>query len=144
MLGFLRQFFGSGTTIPPTLSRNSSFIPWNSRQHYRKHFLDRKWPPPSPPDWKFSENSSVLVSVGVPKFAVIVIVQSKCLAVITVCQSKDPKTNNSVMCSIRKEDVLNNGSGILFSWRDNSSYRLYTLGPLCLWQCLIFLLQEQW
>ena len=26
-------------------------------------------------------------------------------------------------------------SGILFSWRDNSSYRLYTLGPLCLWQC---------
>ena len=21
------------------------------------------------------------------------------------------------------------------SWRDNSSYRLYTLGPLCLWQC---------
>ena len=28
-----------------------------------------------------------------------------------------------------------NASGILFSWRDNSSYRLYTLGPLCLWQC---------
>ena len=24
----------------------------------------------------------------------------------------------------------------LFGWRDNSSYRLYTLGPLCLWQCL--------
>ena len=22
-----------------------------------------------------------------------------------------------------------------FSWRDNLSYRLYTLGPLCLWQC---------
>ena len=32
----------------------------------------------------------------------------------------------------------NNASGILFSWRDNSSYRLYTLGPLCLWQCFIF------
>ena len=30
-----------------------------------------------------------------------------------------------------------NASGILFSWRDNSSYRLYTLGPLCLWQCLL-------
>ena len=29
-----------------------------------------------------------------------------------------------------------NASGILFSWRDNSSYRLYTLGPLCLCQCL--------
>ena len=29
-----------------------------------------------------------------------------------------------------------NASGILFSWRDNSSYRLYTImGPLCLWQC---------
>ena len=28
-----------------------------------------------------------------------------------------------------------NVSSILFSWRDNSSYRLYTLGPLCLWQC---------
>ena len=24
------------------------------------------------------------------------------------------------------------------SWRDNSSYRLYTLGPLCLWQCFLF------
>ena len=30
---------------------------------------------------------------------------------------------------------VTNASGILFSWRDNSSYRLYTLGPLCLWQC---------
>ena len=28
-------------------------------------------------------------------------------------------------------------SGILFSWKDNSSYRLYTLGPLCLWQCFV-------
>ena len=26
--------------------------------------------------------------------------------------------------------------GILFSWRDNSSFRCFTLGPLCLWQCL--------
>ena len=32
-----------------------------------------------------------------------------------------------------------NASGILFSWRDlNSSFRCYTLGPLCLWQCFIF------
>ena len=31
---------------------------------------------------------------------------------------------------------LTNASGILFSWRDNSSFRCYTLGPLCLWQCL--------
>ena len=30
-----------------------------------------------------------------------------------------------------------NTSGILFSLRDNSSYRLYTLGPLCLWQCFV-------
>ena len=30
-----------------------------------------------------------------------------------------------------------NASGILFSWRDNPSYRLYTLGPLCLWQCFL-------
>ena len=101
------------------------------------------------------------------------------------------------MCSIRKEDVLNNASGakfginaigaiwwttlqpmlgtlhvgqiwnqfwwhhlvvkfwtntsgttynwpnlepkkVAFSWRDNSSYRLYTLGPLCFWQCLSY------
>ena len=28
-----------------------------------------------------------------------------------------------------------NASGIIFWWRDNSSYKLYTLGPLCLWQC---------
>ena len=28
-----------------------------------------------------------------------------------------------------------NASGLLFSWRDNSSFRCYTLGPLCLWQC---------
>ena len=27
-----------------------------------------------------------------------------------------------------------NASGILFSWRDYSSYRINTLGPLCLWQ----------
>ena len=33
-----------------------------------------------------------------------------------------------------------NASGILFSWRDNSSYRLHTLGPLCLWQCLFVFL----
>ena len=25
------------------------------------------------------------------------------------------------------------------SWKDNSSYKLYTLGPLCLWQCLFIL-----
>ena len=25
-----------------------------------------------------------------------------------------------------------------YSWKDDSSYKLYTLGPLCLWQCLIF------
>ena len=31
---------------------------------------------------------------------------------------------------------VTNASGILFSWRDNSSFRPYTLGPLCLWQCL--------
>ena len=31
-----------------------------------------------------------------------------------------------------------NASGILFSWRDNSSFRCYTLGPLCLWQCLLY------
>ena len=31
-----------------------------------------------------------------------------------------------------------NASGILFiSWRDNSSERGNTLGPLCLWQCLM-------
>ena len=24
---------------------------------------------------------------------------------------------------------------IQYSWKDNSSYKLYTLGPLCLWQC---------
>ena len=28
-------------------------------------------------------------------------------------------------------------SGILFSWRDNSSFRCFTLDPLCLWQCLL-------
>ena len=32
--------------------------------------------------------------------------------------------------------ILSNASGILFCWRDNSSFRCYTLGPLCLWQCL--------
>ena len=31
---------------------------------------------------------------------------------------------------------LTNASDILFSWRDKSSFRCYTLGPLCLWQCL--------
>ena len=31
---------------------------------------------------------------------------------------------------------LTNASDILFSWRDNLSLRCYTLGPLCLWQCL--------
>ena len=30
---------------------------------------------------------------------------------------------------------LTNASGILFSWRYNSSFICYTLGPLCLWQC---------
>ena len=39
-------------------------------------------------------------------------------------------------------------SGILFSWRDNSSYRLYsrvyTLGPLCLWQCLGYIHLHVW
>ena len=30
---------------------------------------------------------------------------------------------------------LTNASGILFCWRYNSSFRCYTLGPLCLWQC---------
>ena len=29
-------------------------------------------------------------------------------------------------------------SGILFGWRDNSSLRFDTLGPLCLWQCFLF------
>ena len=29
-----------------------------------------------------------------------------------------------------------NASDILFNWRDNSNYRVNTLGPLCLWQCL--------
>ena len=24
-----------------------------------------------------------------------------------------------------------------YSWRDSSSFRCYTLGPLCLWQCLL-------
>ena len=32
---------------------------------------------------------------------------------------------------------LTNASGILSSWRDNSSFRCYTLGPLCLWQCFL-------
>ena len=40
--------------------------------------------------------------------------------------------------------IWTNTSGILFSWRDNSSYRLYTLGLLCLWQCFFvqFLSEE--
>ena len=29
-----------------------------------------------------------------------------------------------------------NPSGIFFSWRVDLSYRINTLGPLCLWQCL--------
>ena len=36
---------------------------------------------------------------------------------------------------------LTNTSGILFSWRDNSSFRCYTLGPLCLWQCFIYIVE---
>ena len=32
---------------------------------------------------------------------------------------------------------LTNASGILFSSRNNSSFRCYTLGPLCLWQCFL-------
>ena len=32
---------------------------------------------------------------------------------------------------------VTNASGILSSWRDNSSLRVNTLGPLCLWQCLV-------
>ena len=36
---------------------------------------------------------------------------------------------------------LTNACGILFSWRDNSSFRCYTLGLLCLWQCFIEHLQ---
>ena len=32
---------------------------------------------------------------------------------------------------------LTNASGILFCWRDNSSFRCCTLGPLCLWQCFL-------
>ena len=27
---------------------------------------------------------------------------------------------------------------IQYSWKDNSSYKLYTLGPLCLWQCFLY------
>ena len=34
---------------------------------------------------------------------------------------------------------VTNASGIIFSWRDDSSFRCYTLGPLCLWQCLLLL-----
>ena len=34
---------------------------------------------------------------------------------------------------------LTNASGILFYCRVNSSFRCYTLGPLCLWQCFYFL-----
>ena len=30
--------------------------------------------------------------------------------------------------------------GVLFSWKDNSSFRCYTLGPLCLWQCFFYLM----
>ena len=30
---------------------------------------------------------------------------------------------------------LTNASGTLFFWRANSSFRCYTLRPLCLWQC---------
>ena len=31
-----------------------------------------------------------------------------------------------------------NSIQIQFSWKDNSSHRLNTLGPLCLWQCFSF------
>ena len=34
-------------------------------------------------------------------------------------------------------NFLTNASGILNSWRDNSSFKCYTLGPLCLWQCFL-------
>ena len=38
-----------------------------------------------------------------------------------------------------------NVSGILFSWRDNSSSRVNTLGPLCLWQCFYLkLILQEW
>ena len=37
-----------------------------------------------------------------------------------------------------------NASDILCSWRDNSSYRLYILGPLCLWQCLGYIHLHVW
>ena len=37
---------------------------------------------------------------------------------------------------------LTNASGILFCWRDNSSFRCYTLGLLCLWQCFIFSISQ--
>ena len=33
-------------------------------------------------------------------------------------------------------NFLTNASGILFSWRDSSSFRCYTLGQLCLCQCI--------
>ena len=38
---------------------------------------------------------------------------------------------------------------IQYSWKDNSSCKLYTLGPLCLWQCLYYIalhfsLQKWW
>ena len=39
---------------------------------------------------------------------------------------------------------VTNASGILFSWRDNSSFRPYTLGPLCLWQCLLSLTSDMY
>ena len=31
---------------------------------------------------------------------------------------------------------------IQYSWKDNSSYKLYTLGPLCLWQCFCVLFRH--
>ena len=38
-----------------------------------------------------------------------------------------------------------NATGILFSWRDNSSSRVNTLGPLCLWQCFYLkLILQEW
>ena len=43
-------------------------------------------------------------------------------------------TNTSGTTQLAKFGI--SASGILFSWRDNSRFRLYTLGPLCLWQCL--------
>ena len=50
------------------------------------------------------------------------------------------------LCELRHLVVkfVTNASGILFSWRDNSSFRVNTLGPLCLWQCFFDSSQLSW